>query len=147
MDSNARMNNTLQSPVISPKWKSGTHFFKSSHSKPKKPSSICLKNTSLKPTELDKYKQKISNRFKKSPIIKAYSNIDEFYRSIKPAKSALKNSLLDSIANEKPAELVSFYSNKSSEESEALSHIVDFEQLNRLSQALTEESFGREDEM
>lgn len=147
MDSNSRMNNTVQSPVISPKWKSGTYFFKPSHSAAKKPSSICLKKSSLKSNELDKYKQKISNRFKKSPILKAYSNIDEFYRSIKPVKSALKNSLLDCPPNEKPAELLSFYSNKSSQESEALSHIMDFEQLNRLNQALTEEKFGQEDEL
>ena len=147
MDSSSHVFNSYLSTALSPKWKSGTHFFKPKHSPPTKASSISFKKPPLRVNELERYKKKVSRELKNSPIIRAYNNIDEFYRSIKPEKGLSKKTLEDSISVERPEVMLSFYSKKSSEEDDKLSCVVNLEQLNQLTQKLSHQTFKQEDDM
>lgn len=147
MENSSHGFNSYLSTALSPKWRSGTHFFKPNHSPPTKAASISYKKPPFKVNELDRYKKLVSKEHKNSPIIRAYNNIDEFYRSIKPNRSLGKKSLNESISNERPDVMFSFYSKKSSEENDKLSCIVNHEQLNQLTQNLNLQTFKQEDEM
>lgn len=98
-------------------------------------------------TELDVYKERLFRGHKQSPIIKAYNNIDEFYRSIRPVKGKIAKTLLnDSIAKEKYDPMFSFYSKKSDEDVEpsTLSEIVAIQQIEMLNELISEETIQHE---
>lgn len=100
-------------------------------------------------TELEAYKERLFRGHKQSPIIKAYNNIDEFYRSIRPIKGKItKNLLNDSASKEKYDPMFSFCSKKSDEDVEpsTLSEIVGIQQLEMLNELISEESIQHESE-
>ena len=105
---------------------------------------------------------------KPSPLVKAYNNFDEFYRSIRPSKiKAHNDSNSDLIFKGKQEILVSYYSKKSSNfgedesiekeaeekiktptenEEELLSNIITSEQLRLFINKLNTESISKENQ-
>lgn len=80
---------------------------------------------------------------KNSPIINAYNHLEEFYQNIRPFKSR-PDSSSESIFTTKPQALVSYFSEKSSENyidgKNSLKDLIELEKLSLLTQALTPDS-------
>ncbi|OMJ68388.1 hypothetical protein SteCoe_34175 [Stentor coeruleus] len=90
-----------------------------------------------------------TNNSKQSPIVKAYSNIDQFYNSIRPTKIRTKTlTLIESPFKDKPDTLYSFNSKKTSEliepNSDLLSEIISYEQLTSFISKLNRNSIKNE---
>ena len=98
----------------------------------------------LRHNELEKYKEKISRCQKQSPIVKAFNNIDDFYRSIRPSSIPKKSR---AACKDKFDSNLSFNSKKSSEDSESLSSIVDIKQLEMFNEIISEDSLKQETEL
>lgn len=98
----------------------------------------------------------ISNQ---SPIVKAYNNFDEFYKSIRPVRvKTKKDSFSDSIFRDKPEIMVSYYSKRSSnvedqvedeekvEKEVFLSSIINQTQLSHFLTRITQDILIKENE-
>ena len=86
-----------------------------------------------------------------SPIVKAYNNFDEFYKSIRPRRlKTIPDSSSESVFSDKPEILISYYSKKSSinEEDciEGLSSVITQDQLLLFSQKFNPENLAEETE-
>ena len=92
---------------------------------------------------------KYSKSLKQSPIIKALNNIDDFYRNIKPIRSK-ENYIPDSVFQQKPEILVSYYSKKSSDNEKSkekpLSDIFSIDQLRFFIENLNSNTLANEDQ-
>lgn len=90
-----------------------------------------------------------TNTSKQSPIVKAYSNLDQFYNSIRPTKIRAKTlTLTQSPFKEKPDTLYSFNSKKTSEliepNQDNLSDTITYEQLSSFISKLNHNSIKNE---
>jgi hypothetical protein len=94
--------------------------------------------------ELDKYREKLGRGQKQSPIVKAFNNIDDFYRSIRPSSVKKKKVAKE---KEKFEPSLSFQSKKSSEDIEFLSGIIDIKQLEIFNEIMSEESVKLESQL
>lgn len=146
MEKRGKFSSTQLSSTLSPRWKSGGPYFKCTLS-PNELANSRATMTSRK-TELEKYKSKLNQKCKQSPIVKACKNVEEFYRSIKPLKSKFSTfKSTDQGARAKPDLLMSFYSQDCPEDMILMSQVVNLESLERLKDLTNEFYVKQEDEM
>ena len=133
---------------LTPMWRQDSKRFKGESNTSKSFTQSPSQKKCLRVNELDAYKDKLSRVYKQSPIVKAYKNIDDFYKSIRPIKTKEKKNLLnESTLNEKYDPTLSFYSKKSDDEANTLSEVVSIQQLELLIGMINEENIGRESEL
>ena len=129
---------------LSPMWKNETSHHRQKSSPLNKSFHDSLATPAIRHNELDKYKEKISRCQKQSPIVKAFNNIDDFYRSIRPSSTSKKSR---QACKEKFDSNLSFNSKKSSEDSESLSSIINIKQLEIFNEIISEDSLKQETEL
>ena len=132
--------------TLSPGWKSSLSDFKCTLRQYELSNSQTIKPT--RKTELEKYKLKLNQKSRQSPIVKACKNVDEFYRSIKPLKNKFTSfKCAGKGMSGKPNLLMSFYSGDSHEELPMMSQVVNLQSLERLKDMTNEFTVKQEDEM
>ena len=146
MEKRGKFSSTQLTSTLSPRWKSGGPYLKYSLSPNELANSRA--NISSRKTELEKYKSKLNQKCKQSPIVKACKNVEGFYRSIKPLKSKFSTfQSIDQGARGKIDLLMSFYLQECQEDMILMSQVVNLESLERLKDLTNEFYVQQEDEM